>query len=161
MTRKRKTGVPVVLAFLVLATGCLSGGVGDAPSSPTTETPTPTEGPGTQTQVGTEWASEQPDPNKEVNLENRWNKSAEMRVSVIRDETNETVHNDTYTLDPGEDRTVYNVSEADPNGIESFTVAVTAQNTTERISIKTNKCYGDSYAEIQDDGSLYLYYAIC
>lgn len=161
MTRYLRIGVLVVLAVVVLTAGCLSDEPGDAVSSQTADTSTPTERSETQTERGTEWAGKQPDPDKEVNLENRWNRSAEIRVSVTREATNETVHNGTYNLDPGEDRAVFTTSEADPDGIESFTVTVTAQNMTDHVSIKTSKCYGDAYAEVRTDGSLHLYYEIC
>lgn len=159
-----------LLALLLLTAGCLSGVSGDAtPSATATETAT-----ATQTQTGTAvtvtatatpWdhrsASKQPDPDKTVTLENRWTERVEMRVRVVREATNETVHEGTYTLSPGAERTVYNVSAADPDGIESFTVVVTARGTTDRVTIRTNACYGDAYAEIQDDGTFYVYYAIC
>ena len=84
-----------------------------------------------------------------------------MRVRVVRDATNETVHDETYSLSPDTERIAYDVSEADPEGVESFTVIVTAVNETRRVGIETNRCYGDAHAEILDDGTVYLYYAIC
>lgn len=153
-----------LLAVLLLTAGCLSGVSGDATPSPApTATGTPTE---TPTATGTtppdhRAALNQPDLDKEVTLENLGSRSVEMHVRVVRDATNETVHDGTYTLAPGTERTVYNVSEADPDGVESFTVVVTTPDTTERVSIETSECYGDVYGEIQEDGTLYLYYAIC
>jgi len=103
----------------------------------------------------------QPDPDKAVLLKNEWNRSVTVRVRVIREATNTTVHNETYHLESGIERDVYHTTAADPNGIEEFTVVVTARNTTERVTIKTNNCYGPAYAEIREDGTLYLYYVIC
>lgn len=103
----------------------------------------------------------QPDPDKSVRLQNEWNQSVGIHIRVIRNGTNKTVHNETYTLAPASELTAYNISEADPDGIESFVVVATARNTTKRVVIETNKCYGDAYVEIQKDGTMYLYYAIC
>jgi hypothetical protein len=166
--------LPTVVVLFVLTAGCLGAPL-DGASSPASETsnttptstpaPSETASPDTETTTATpfghEAASKQPDPDKAVRLENRWNRSVELSVRVVRDATNRTVHDETYELPPGEERTVYSVSEANPEGVESFTVVVTARNTTERVSIETNACYGDAYAEIQEDGTLYLYYAIC
>jgi hypothetical protein len=34
---------------------------------------------------------------------------------------------------------VYNLSEAEPNGIETFRIVVTARNTTQHVELKTNE----------------------
>lgn len=151
--RSQKRFPAAVLALLFLTAGCLSGGPVD-PLSPTPETPT-------SAPDGHSTATNQPDSDKAVYVRNDWNRSVEMRVRVVRDATNETVHDETYDLPPGAGRTVYDVSEADPDGIESFTVVATARNATERVTIRTNRCYGDAHAEVRDDGTLYVYYAIC
>ena len=52
-------------------------------------------------------------------------------------------------------------TDADPDGVESFRVTATARNTTESVTIETNVCYGGAYVEVQEDGTLYPYYAIC
>jgi len=145
---------PALLAVLLLTAGCLSGAAGDA---------TTTEGPTSTTTAPPDHraASNQPDPEKAVVLENEWDRRVEMHVRVVRDGTNRTVHEANYTVGPGEERTVYNVAAADPDGIESFTVVVTTRDTTDRVSIETSACYGNVYAEIQDDGTPYVYYAIC
>ena len=166
----------VVLAVLTLTAGCVGpSGVGSGSATPTPESPTDTatptpdpdtttgmDGSGTDTKVvSTEGASDQPDPDKRVRLENAWNQSVEIRISVVREATNETVHEGTYTLEPEEQREVYNTADADPDGIESFRVTATARNTTESVTIETNACYGGAYVEVLDDGTLYPYYAIC
>ena len=143
----------VVLAVLLLSAGCLGVPNGDAPSTSTSPT--------ASTPAGTAHASDQPDPNKEVRLENAWNRSVEIHVRVVRETTNETVHEATYTLEPGAERDVYNLSAADPAGIEPFRVVATARNTTESVTIETSACYGNAYVEITDEGELYSYYAIC
>jgi hypothetical protein len=164
----------VTLAALLVLGGCLSAGAGGPSQSPTptqtaTDTPTSTAelgspappSPTTSTPDGHEYATNQPDPNKHVTLTNRWDETVTMQVRVIREATNETVHDGSYNLAPGAERTVYNTSAADPDGIERFTVVVTARGTTERVDIETSQCYGEAYGEVQSDGSLYLYYSIC
>jgi len=144
---------PALLAVLLLTAGCLSGAAGDA----TTEGPTSTATAPPDHRA----ASNQPDPEKAVVLENEWDRSVEMHVRVVRDATNRTVHEANYTVGADEERTVYSVAAADPDGIESFTVVVTTRDTTDRVTIETSACYGNVYAEIQADGTPYVYYAIC
>ena len=161
---------------LVLTAGCVGpsatgGGPETATAEPPVETATPTPDPETATGtdgsstdtkvVSTEGWSNQPDPDKRVHLENAWNRSVEIRISVVREATNETVHEGTYTLEPGEEREVYNVADADPDGVESFRVSATARNTTESVTIETNVCYGGAHVEVTEDGTLYPYYSIC
>jgi hypothetical protein len=175
--------VSVIVAVLALTAGCVgptAPGSGSATATPTptgnpvtsapdagTATPTPDPEPGTEgsdtgtVSVSTEGASNEPDPDKAVRLENAWNRSVEIRLRVVREATNETVHEGTYTLDAGEQRVVYNTAEADPDGIEAFRVIATARNTTESVTIETNACYGGASVEVLEDGTLYPYYAIC
>ena len=79
----------------------------------------------------------------------------------MRDATNTTVQNETYTLEPGSERTAYNVVEAEPDGIETFDIAITALNTTENTEIRTSECFGNAFARIRDDGELFVSYSIC
>ncbi len=154
---RRHSGVVLCLA-LVLTAGCLAGGSPD-PSSPTPEPSTAVPSPGGSTLSGLEGPTG-PDPNKAIVVGNDWNRSVELRITVIR-ATNETVYAETYTLAPGVERTAYNLAEADPDGIETFTVVATAMDSTERVTIRTDDCHGDAHAEISSDGQLRLYYAIC
>lgn len=174
-----------ILAFCVLLlglSGCLSGSLPDTPGETPTPTevppgtPTPTEAPpgtpaATETAVLTEtpgptpheWHElvDRPDATQTIRVNNEWNRSVEIRVAVIRNTTNRTVHNASYHLPPGTDKTVYNVSAADPDGIEPFTVVVTARNTTRRATLKTNACYAAVYADIRQDGTLSVAPVIC
>jgi hypothetical protein len=162
--RFTREAVTVLLGLALLGTGCVALGPGaDPPPSPAPASPadSATPPPGTQTTDRHQAALSQPDATKEVRLENAWNRTTSVRVRVTRDATNETVHRATYDVEPAERITVYNLSDADPDGIEPFTVAVTAHNATERVTIETNRCYGNVYGEIQDRGQLYLYYEIC
>jgi hypothetical protein len=169
--------VPLLLALAVLTGGCLSGAIdGTVTPLATAETPatdrsaTPAESPSATTGMATDetpatdWiqqAANEPDPDKQVSLANHWNRTVTIRLQVIRNATDTTVHDEQYDLAPGVERPVFNTSTVEPNGIETFTIVLSARNDTQRISIETNACYGNAYAEIRDDGSPYLYYAIC
>jgi hypothetical protein len=157
----------LLVATLLAGAGCLSGG----PSTPTetpaeltsAETPSPephspSDGDGGTPSIS---AVDQADPDKAVHLENRWNRSVEVHVTVYRNATGETVYDETHVLEPGADRDVYNTQAANPEGVERFSIRLSARNTTRQLSIETNKCYGNVYGEIQDDGTFYPYYAIC
>lgn len=178
---------PIALSLLLLTAGCLGGVPADSPESQAaTQTPPPTAEPrslitdsasptersppgptpGERTRPestfeGTAGWSEQPDPDKAVHVENRWNQSVEIRIRVVREATNETVYDETETFEPGADRDVYNLADADPDGIESFRVTATARNATESVTIETHECHGNAYVEITENGELYPYYAIC
>jgi hypothetical protein len=166
----------VVLAVLTLTVGCVGPpgtGSGSATATPEpsadTATPTPDPDPATGTDgpdtgaasAGTRGASNQPDPDKTVQLENAWNQSVEIRISVVREAANETVHEGTYTLDPGTEREVYDVADADPDGVESFRVTATARNATRTVTIETSACSTDAYVEITSSGDLYPFRGVC
>jgi hypothetical protein len=171
--RRVRIGV-IVLVILVLTAGCLGGTQSETPGSATStptatvvsESPTPTPDPtpgetDTDEWTSTERAAEIPDADKVVSVENRWNRSVEIRIRVVREATNETVYDETATFEPGADREVYSLADADPDGIESFRVIATARSTTESVTLETNACYGNAYVEVTDEGELYPYYAIC
>ncbi|ESP87711.1 hypothetical protein K933_12860 [Candidatus Halobonum tyrrellensis G22] len=153
----------VVLALVVLAAGCLDGTPGGTPTA--TPTPTPTGSVTSTTPTGTfpgsEHAADRPEPSHPVTLSNRWNRSVEMRVTVVREATDGTVHEATYDVPAGSERAVYDTAEADPDGVEAFTVTVSARNATQSVTIESSQCYGDVYAEVGADGDLFVTYAVC
>ena len=155
-----RASVTALLALLVLVAGC-GGGTSGPTASPSSVaspspsvTPTPTPGP-----VFT--GSNEPDPDKRVTLSNEWTETVAMDLRVVRVATNETVHEATYDLAPGEDRAVYSTAEADPEGIESFRVVVTARDRTRAVTIETSTCYGGAYGVVRSDGTLDVFYAVC
>lgn len=159
----RSLAVGSVVLLLVLG-GCLSGngaGQQQSPDSTPTPTPAPSLTSGTPTPPDRRQAANQPDPDIAVDLANEWNRSATVDVRVVREATGETVHSGTYDLAPGTEREVYNTARANPDGIESFSVVVTARNTTRNVTVETNRCYGDVFGEVREDGSLHLFYSIC
>ena len=156
----------VLLAVAVLAAGCLGAPApGSTPTDAGTATPTATSTPPSGTPTHTlprpEYAAERPDPGHRIAVENEWNRSVTVRVTVVREAANETVHEGTYEVAAGEERTVYGTAEANPDGIERFSVTATALNTTESVTIETSRCYGNVHVEITADGELSPYYAIC
>lgn len=96
-----------------------------------------------------------------MTLGNEWNESVAMELRVVRVATNETVHEATYDLAPGEEREVYSTAEADPDGVESFRVVVTARSQTREATIETDACYGGAYGIVRPDGALDVFYAVC
>lgn len=165
MPSSTRTTLALVVLVLVGGAGCLDTAPTGTPT--TTGTPTPTASPSPAsptangTPAGTEYASDRPDPSHAITLTNRWNRSVEVRVTVTREATNETVHEATYDLAAGDEEIVYDTAEASPDGIERFTVTASARNATESVTIETSRCYGNVYVEITDEGELYPYYAIC
>jgi hypothetical protein len=148
--------LPVVVALLALAAGCVgSTSIGDAPDATTVDSPADTATP------TPDRASNQPDPDKTVRLENDWNDSVEIRIRVVREATGQPVHEGTYVLDAGEERTVYDVADAGSEGVESFRVTATARNATEAVTIETSACSTDAYIEITASGELYPFRGVC
>lgn len=140
----------VAVALLAVLAGCLGGAEG-SPAAPA----------GSTAPADPADASAHPDPDKSVRLENDWNRSVEVRLSVVREATNETVHEGTYTLDPGTERAVYDVADADPDGVESFRVTATARTATGTVTIETSACSTDAYVEITSSGNLYPFRGVC
>jgi hypothetical protein len=157
-----------VLALLLLTAGCLSGLPAGTPSA-STPTPAPDGTDAPPSPSGTpptaypdhERATNEPNPDHDVVLESDYDRSVTVHVRVIRNATNETVYDATHTLPPGKEQTVYNTVEADPDGVERFTVVTSARNATERVEIETSQCYGNVIGAVDEDGEFYLTYAIC
>lgn len=156
------TPLTVLLAVAVLAAGCLGAPApGSAPTDAGTAAPTATPTPPSETPPRPEDAAERPDPDHRITVENEWNRSVTVRVTVVREAANETVHEGTDEVAAGEERAVYGTAEATPDGIERFSVTATALNTTESVTIETSRCYGNVHVEITAEGGLSPYYAIC
>lgn len=105
--------------------------------------------------------TEQPDPDHSVDLENHGSESATFGIRVVRNATGEIVHNQSYVLDPGETRAVYNTDRASPDGVETFEIHWTVRNQTGQVSIKTNQCYGGADVVLHEDGTASSHYSIC
>jgi hypothetical protein len=165
-----------LVAFVLLAAGCLSGGpggdVGTTTSTPdgssagiVTGATTPTRPPGTTAPKecpppgsGTPTATESgfefsPDRETPVLLRNDRNRGVEIRVRVVCEPTAVTVHEGAYVLDPGTRLDAYDLAEASPDGRVPLRVVVTARNTTGSVTVRRTTC-ADVTGQILEDGGL-------
>jgi len=177
-------------AGVALTAGCLSGAGDPADASTTTDgTPGSESTPGktarlTETTTG-DWidhASNSPDPDHAITVDNDADEAKTLRVWVERDATGETVFDRTKTVEPGHEFTAYNLEDANPDGVEAFTVCgelVASDSTagtltttpTERTTadaerrdcatVETSECYGRVHVTVQADGTPQIIYAIC
>jgi len=96
-----------------------------------------------------------------VYIENLGTESATIDITVVRNATGETVHNQRYEVDPGEEREIYNTDRASPTGVETFEIRYTARNETKQVTVQTNQCFGSAHVVIQADGTPSSYYTTC
>lgn len=135
-------------------------------STETTETTAKTATSQSETDVATTAnASGSPEPDHEVTATNQSNETRTVRVWVGREKTGETVFETTKELSPGTETELYNLLEADPDGIETFSVCGRPTdrdaNTKSCETIRTNACYGNAYVSVDGDGSIEVFYSIC
>lgn len=121
--------------------------------------PSPSPGDGRETTRLDDPGSD-PDPDLQVSLDNEHRESHEIRLEIQR-ESGETVYAETHEIGAGNERDVYNLREASPDGVETFTITATMGGNTESIRVETSTCYGAAIVSVTDDGALYPYYAIC
>lgn len=105
-------------------------------------------------------AMEEPDPDLPITIENRHDEPHEVSVTVAR-ASGETVYGATTEVAAGEERTVYNLEEAEPEGVEAFTVEAALGEQTESVEVETSACYGEVRIEVTEEGRLYPFYSIC
>lgn len=105
-------------------------------------------------------AIQTPDEDKSVSLENELNRTREIRLTIIRNKTDEVVHNETYMVNNSIDD-VYNTEDANPEGIEKFSVIARTDSQSSEVSIETNECFGSAYVKISRDNDLEAFYSIC
>jgi hypothetical protein len=106
-------------------------------------------------------ATQTPDPDHAVAVENNDTGSVTVRVAVRRERTGKAVYDRTHTVQPHEDKTVYNTRQAGPDGVETFLVDISAAGSSERITVDTNACFGDVRALITEAGELDTIYSVC
>lgn len=128
----------------------------DTPTSPTgSPDGTPDSDPPSH-----EDAMNEPDPDLDVGIENGSDETQTITLTVAR-ESGETVYEETHDVAPGSDIDVYNLEEADPDGVEEFVITAERDGQQESASVKTNKCYGNAFVSIAEDGEFYVTYSIC
>lgn len=163
---KRRTMISMVGATLWSTTmaGCLDADTGadDRSPSPTSSpSPTPTSSPSpTPTEAPPSTESNDPDPDLPIHVENRHDATHTIALTVTR-ESGETVHEETYEVTAGADREVYNLDEADPDGVESFEIEATMDDRTASATVETSSCYGEAIVAVSEDGELHVTYSIC
>ncbi|WP_115864004.1 hypothetical protein [Halorussus litoreus] len=136
---------------VALTAGCLTDS-GDGPGGGGTTTTAPGKTPrtesrerettdsGGETTTGDwiEHASNQPNPDHEITLENESDAAEAVRIRVERDATGETVFESTETVDAGVDISVWNLKKASPDGVEAFTVcAELVESDTSTVGSRT------------------------
>lgn len=130
---------------------------------------------GETTENWVEQASNEPEPDHRITLNNDSDETRTVRVRVVRAATDETVFEDTREISAGSEIVAYNLKQADPDGVEAFRVcgqlveadgatATTASEESEIrhcATVETSECYGSTHVTVQKDGSLQVIYAIC
>ncbi|WP_435318538.1 twin-arginine translocation signal domain-containing protein [Haloarchaeobius sp. TZWSO28] len=110
--------------------------------------------------AATDSSTNEPDPDHSVEVDNNHTDTHTLSVTVTR-ESGEVVHDETHEVEPGATREIYNLQDAAPDGIESFTIEATMGDQQTSVTIKSSACYGGAIIYITDDGALESTYAIC
>ncbi|WP_458206818.1 hypothetical protein [Haladaptatus sp. NG-SE-30] len=128
-------------------------------------------------------ASNTPNPDHSITLRNENDEIKIVRLRIVREATGKTVYDKTHELSAGGGVHAYNLKQADPDGVEAFSVcgelvgdALTATETHTSSSrgesdksdsprrgcatIRTSQCYGDAHVTVRDD-EVQVVYAIC
>lgn len=174
MTRTTRRSLLAAVGVSLTAAGCLSD-FEAAPGGPSTDEPT-TDDPttdGTSVEAKTKHASNSPEPDHSIYLGSETETSRQVRVRIVREATGETVFETTTEASAGE-YTLYNLREADPEGVEAFRVCAelveaetagteTATQSPRRdcATIRTSECYGNAHVTVEDDDSVQIIYTIC
>jgi hypothetical protein len=195
MTSTTRRSVLAAVGVGLTSAGCLTDSGGTDPGESTTSkhptdgTPstterttvrsttngTTTDDARTTTADGTVHASNQPDPNHRITLNNDSDAARTIRVRVVRTATGETVFVETRELPAGTETEVYTLAAADPDGIEPFRVcgqlvdpaAATVTTVSDESdardceTLQTSGCYGHAHVTAQEDDSLQVIYSIC
>lgn len=171
----------LLAALGVATTGCLSAPRdGTAPDSPSTgASPTitsPTDGPSSPT--GITPGVNQPRADHAVYLDNQTSQERTVRVQVVRQATDETVYDETRTIAPETEQEVYNLQQANPDGIEAFAICGQVVDPTSSpggaepsetpdsprrdcITMQTDACHGTAHVTVPAEGELQVIYSIC
>ncbi|WP_227352823.1 hypothetical protein [Haladaptatus salinisoli] len=170
---KRRSVLAAIGGALVTA-GCVSDptGIGGPGTDDTTTSDDTTAVDETTTDDWLSAASNTPDPDHAITLRNESDDARVVRLRVVREETGETAYDETHELSSGGGVRAYNLKQADPDGVEAFSVcgelvdsATTGAPTTNSprrgcATIRTSKCYGSAHVTVRDDG-VQVVYAIC
>ena len=145
---------------LALAAGC----VGRSPrGTPTSSAPPTTRGtPGRFTP-----GVNVPDPDHPIYLDNQESEPRRVRVRVEQIATGKLVFDETREIAPGAEVEVYNLEQADPEGVEAYAVCGEAvdrpaigERGPECVTIESSRCYGSVHVTVRGD-AVDVIYAIC
>jgi len=106
-------------------------------------------------------AAQTPDPDHSIQMKNERSDPVTVTATVVQESAGETVHNRTYTLQPDATVTAYNTRQANPDGIEEFTVSVTTNESTDSFPLETDQCMGDLEAHVTEADGIDWLYAVC
>ena len=173
---------------VVATAGCLDWNEsGQSPeATPTSKPPAPPSPTETGTDGGITSGVNEFDPDHPIYVNNRQSETRSVQVTVRRRETGKTVFDEIISAPPDAEQQIYNLKEANPDGIEEFQICGTlqmdsstpsrtqtvesgprngAEDTTpsprDCATVKTSACYGSSHVTIQEDGNLAIIYSIC
>jgi hypothetical protein len=158
----------------LVAAGCLSDSEADLGGSSADESTTDEASTSEiSVEAQTKHASDSPEPDHSIYLGSEAEESRRVRVRIVREATGETVFETTVEASAGE-YTLYNLREADPEGVEAFRVCAelvesetagteitTPSPRRDCMTIRTSECYGNAHVTVEDDDSVRIIYAIC
>jgi hypothetical protein len=105
-----------------------------------------------------------PDPDHDIWVENETERTRRLRVTVthhVEDGQDELVHESTHELAPKGSKYVYNLSEANPDGVERFEVFGESGDQTTSRFMATSECYLDCGIVLRERGELVVERPIC
>lgn len=105
----------------------------------------------------------EPDPSQYVRVANEGEDGTSHAVAleVYHEDAGEIVHDRTHTIDAGESKTVYDTTDAEPTGIDSFEVTCAFDDQERTVGVETNECYGWAEFVVTADDELLASYTIC
>jgi len=101
------------------------------------------------------------DPDHAVHVENEHDESHTIGIQVSRVREDVVVYDAEHELAAGESTVVYDLSAANPEGVEPFKIHGRLDGETTTATVETSECYGDVWVSVGDDGELDSHYAVC
>ena len=132
--------------------------------TPVDRTETPETNTPTETVPSHEELVDEPGYDISVWVENWYESTIEMSVTVAHVDSGKLVYDNVFTVDDGESPTIFSFTEIEDeyDGIESFEVtAALPDEEPETIGVATNACYAGVEISIEPDGELFLTHVIC
>lgn len=161
-------GLAVVLAGLSGCVGVESSGREAPDTVASTDTPTArppdaggsygsTAGPTDEDGIVDD--TDRANPDHPIRVSNRDDAAHHLEIQVRQNGT--LVDTVTHNVSAGSDAVVYNLRDAEPDGIEPYSITATVGNQTESVSVRTDDCFGEVNVNIRSDGELSVGFEIC